>query len=204
MVKVKICGITNLEDALVAVEYGADALGFIFAPSPRQVDAEVVREIVAQLPPFVRTVGVFVDSELETIRDIMSTCSLDLAQLHGEETPQYCAALFPHVIKSFTTMSLPSTAEIGHYRAVAYLLDKDKGLVTEEETEHLWELAREIGDHGPVILAGGLTPGNVVRAIEVACPYAVDVSSGVEMKPGRKDYAKIKAFIKATKNRTWR
>jgi len=200
VVKVKICGITSLEDALAAVEYGADALGFVFAPSPRQVRVEVVRGIVAKLPPFVRTVGVFVNSELETIRKIMAACSLDLAQLHGEETPEYCSALFPRVIKSFTMKNLPPSAELGRYRAAAYLLDRDKGLAVEEKTAYLWKLAREIGNYGHVILAGGLMPENVSRAIEVARPYAVDVSSGVESEPGKKDHAKLCSFITRAKN----
>jgi phosphoribosylanthranilate isomerase len=198
MVKTKICGITNLEDALAAVEYGADALGFIFAPSPRQVNAETVKEIVSKLPPFVCKVGVFVNSDIKVVKETMLLCNLDLAQLHGDEGPDYCAALFPRAIKVFAPKILSSATELRRYQVVAYMLDKEKGsVVSDAGQKKLWQLAQKVGDYGPVILAGGLTPENVSKAIEVARPYAVDVSSGVESAPGKKDHNKLRAFIAA-------
>ena len=200
MAKVKICGITNLDDALAAIEFGADALGFVFAPSPRQVTNSEVREITDELPPFVCKVGVFVNSELDQVRETMSFCNLDLAQLHGNEDPDYCAALFPRAIKVFTASSLPSDQELHLYRVAAFMLDKDKRDTTHNpDMRRLWQLALEIRRHGPVILAGGLTPESVSQAIETAHPYAVDVSSGVEASPGKKDHDKVRAFITAAK-----
>ncbi len=199
MTKVKICGITNLEDALAAVEYGADAIGFVFAPSPRQIKPEKVREITAALPPFVSKVGVFVSSDPEYIRQTMSDCDLNLAQLHGDESPEDCAALFPRVIKSFTIKNLPPLRKLSGYRAAAYVIDKEKGS-SDAAIESIWQAALKARQHGRVILAGGLTPENVGRAIETARPYAVDVASGVETKPGKKDHARLRDFIAAAKN----
>jgi len=200
MAKVKICGITNLDDALAAIECGADALGFVFAPSPRQVTTSVVRDIVDKLPPFVCKVGVFVNSELAQVQETMSLCNLGLAQLHGDEDADYCTALFPKAIKVFTADSLPSGQELTRYRVAAYMLDKDKRVAPSRiEQNRLWQLARGIRDYGPVILAGGLTPETVGQAIEVARPYAVDVSSGIEAEPGKKDNDKLRAFIAAAK-----
>jgi phosphoribosylanthranilate isomerase len=200
MVKVKICGITNLEDALAAVECGADALGFVFAPSPRQVTAEGAREIADRLPPLICKVGVFVNSDLKKVKETLASCHLDLAQLHGDEDIGYCAALFPRAIKVFTTKNMPSEKDLRQYRVAAYMLDIDKGTAFKgsEQTE-LWQLAHRLGEYGPVILAGGLTPSNVGEAIKIARPYAVDVSSGVEAEPGKKDHDKLRAFIETTK-----
>jgi phosphoribosylanthranilate isomerase len=200
MVRVKICGITNMDDALAAVECGADAVGFVFASSPRQVTAEVAREIAGRLPPFIYKVGVFVNSDLNKVKETMVSCHLDLAQLHGDEDPGYCAALFPRAIKVFTTSTLPSEKELRRFKVAAYMLDIDKGttLKGSEQTE-LWQLAHRLGDYGPVILAGGLTPSNVSEAIKIARPYAVDVSSGVEAEPGKKDHDKLRAFIETAK-----
>jgi phosphoribosylanthranilate isomerase len=200
MVKVKICGITNLDDALAAVECGADALGFVFATSPRQVTAEVAREIVDRLPPFICKVGVFVNSDLKKVKETMASCHLDLAQLHGDEDAGYCAALSPRAIKVFTTRNVPSEKELRQYRLAAYMLDIEKGtaLKGSEQTE-LWQLAHRLGDYGPVILAGGLTPSNVGEAIKIARPYAVDVSRGVESRAGKKAHNKMQDFIMAAK-----
>ena len=200
MVKVKICGITNLDDAQAAVEYGADALGFVFAPSPRQVTPEAVREIVAKLPPFICKVGVFVNSTKSLLTKTMSICNLDLAQLHGDEGPEYCAALFPKVVKVFKANNMPSRTKLVRYKVAAYMLDIDKGAASNEsEQKKLWQLAHRLRDYGPVILAGGLTSENVGEAIKIARPYAVDISSGVEIEPGRKDHDKLRAFLLAAK-----
>lgn len=200
MVKVKICGITNPDDALAAVEYGADALGFVFAPSPRQVTADIVKDIVEKLPPFVCKIGVFVNSDLALVKETMSHCNLDLAQLHGDEGPEYCAALFPNVIKVFTANNMPSLTEMIRYNVAAYMLDIDKGAAfNESEQKKLWQLAHRLGDYGQVILAGGLTSENVAQAIKIARPYAVDVSSGIESESGKKDHNKLRAFLMAAK-----
>jgi phosphoribosylanthranilate isomerase len=200
MVRVKICGITNLDDALAAIDYGADALGFVFAPSPRQVTSGKVKRIVDKLPPFVCKVGIFVNSDIEFVKKAMTACNLDLAQLHGNEGIEYCAELFPRVIKVFTSNNLPSVEKLSRYRAAAYMLDKNKGVAsTAAEQKKLWKLARHIGEHVPAILAGGLTPENVAQALKMARPYAVDVSSGVEIKPGKKDHKKMRNFLEIAK-----
>jgi phosphoribosylanthranilate isomerase len=201
MTRVKICGITNLEDALLAAEAGADALGFVFyAQSPRYITPDRAREIVLRLPPFVAKVGVFVNEELDRVREIMAYCHLDYAQLHGDETPEQVAALAPRAIKAVRVRSAADIERLAQYQAVAYLLD------TYHPTKHGgtgeafdWELAVEAKSHGPIILAGGLTPDNVGDAIERVHPYAVDVSSGVEATPGIKDHQKVQCFIIAAK-----
>jgi phosphoribosylanthranilate isomerase len=200
MVKVKVCGITNLDDALAAVNYGADALGYIFAPSPRRVAPELVKEIVAKLPPFVCNIGVFVNGDIAEVRETIAFCGLDMAQLHGDETPDYCACLFPKNIKVFTSTNIPAKGGLKRYQVAAFMLDIEKGATVEDtEQRRLWYLAREIGGLYPVILAGGLTPENIGRAIVTARPYAVDVSSGVESEPGKKDPEKLRAFIQTAK-----
>ena len=201
MVKVKVCGITNLDDALAAVECGADALGFVFAPSPRQVTAEIGRKIAEGLPPFIYRVGVFVNSDLKRVKQTMASCHLDMAQLHGDEDADYCDALFPRAIKVFTITNIQSERELRKYGVAAYMLDTDKGTAfRSSEQIQLWQLAHRLGEYRPVILAGGLTPNNVGEAIEIARPYAVDVSSGVESEPGKKDHAKMQAFIQTAKS----
>jgi len=199
MIKVKVCGITNIEDSLAAVEFGADAVGFVFAPSPRQVTPETVKGIVEQLPPFVTKVGVFVDSQLSHVKDVISLCNLDLAQLHGSESPDFCEELFPKVIKAFNSNNLPYFEDLELYKVSAFMLDREKG--SDDEPEQIWPVARQLADYGRVILAGGLNAGNVSEAVRVAEPYAVDVASGVEESPGKKDHAKMKDFIDAAKGR---
>jgi len=189
MTKVKICGITNLEDALFAAEAGADALGFVFyAKSPRCIAPDRAREIILRLPPFVTKVGVFVNEELDRVTELMAHCSLDYAQLHGDEPPEQVAALALRVIKAVQVRSAADIERLAQYQAVAYLLDTyhpTKPGGTGETWD--WELAAAAKQYGPVILAGGLIPENVGEAIERVHPYAVDVSSGVEAAPGIKD-----------------
>ena len=201
MVRVKVCGITSAEDGLMAIDAGADALGFVFyAKSSRYIAPETAAEIVQQLPPLVTRVGVFVDSGLEEVREIMSLCGLDVAQLHGEESVEYCRALFPRVIKAFRIRGPATVERLAEYRAAAYLLDAySPALVGGTGETFDWDLAREARRHGPVILAGGLTPENVRQAIGVVRPYGVDVSTGVESAPGKKDAGLVRAFIKAAK-----
>jgi len=203
--KVKICGITNVEDALAAVEAGADAVGFVFHhASPRRVAADVVKRIVAQLPPFVLPVGVFVNEDVKIVRDWMDDCGLAIAQLHGEEASAYCDLLGRPVLKAIRLRdrgSLLSLAEYkGRFRVRGFVLDAFSAVSyggTGQVTD--WGLAAEAARAAPAVLAGGLTPENVAEAIEKVKPYGVDVSSGVESRPGKKDHAKMRAFINAAK-----
>ncbi len=201
MVRIKICGITNLEDALLAANLGADALGFIFfAKSPRRVAPETARQIIRQLPPFVVSVGVFVDEAAATVRDLADRVGLDWVQLHGAESPEYCRSLGRRVIKGFRIQDEDSLAELAAFRGQvqALLLDTYKKGQTGGTGETFdWEMARQARTYGPIVLAGGLTPANVARAIEIAQPQAVDVASGVEAAPGKKDPEKLRAFFEA-------
>lgn len=203
MVRVKICGITNLEDALLAAELGADALGFIFyAKSPRAVAPETARAIIAQLPPFVTTVGVFVEEDAAVVRDLAAWVGLDWVQPHGRETPEYCRSLGRRVLKAFRIKDENSLPALQDYRGAvqALLLDTyKKGQVGGTGETFDWHLARQAQAYGPIILAGGLTAANIARAIEVAQPQAVDVASGVEAFPGRKDAERLRAFFDAIK-----
>ena len=200
MIRIKICGITNLEDALAAAEVGADALGFVLAASPRQVTPENLKHLVAKLPPLVLKVGVFVDSPLDEVRRIMSDCGLNLAQLHGSESPEYCEALFPRAIKAFQVKDAAVLEQLPLYRASAYLLDGYHSQLKGGSGQSFdWDIAQQARGLGRIILSGGLTPENVVQAIAIARPYGVDVSSGVEARPGKKDHRKLAAFIRAVK-----
>ena len=190
--KVKICGITEKEDALRAVELGVDALGFIFAPSPRQVSMEKARRIIKAIPPFVKTVGVFVNEKTNKIREHINHCGLDLVQLHGDESPEFCRDLMPYSLKAFRIKDDSSLQMCAGYQANvrALLLDTyaaDKAGGTGKTFD--WQLAVKIRETGiPVILSGGLGPSNIQEAIRVVRPYAVDVNSGVEERPGKMSY----------------
>ncbi len=201
MVRIKICGITNLEDALLAAELGADALGFIFYPkSPRYVALETAREIIAHLPPFVVSVGVFVDEAAAVVRDLAAQAGLDWVQVHGQESPDYCRSLGRRVIKGFRIKDSSSLKDLEPFRgaAQAFLLDTyKKGQVGGTGETFDWDLAREAKKYGQIILAGGLTPENVAQAIQVAQPEAVDTASGTEAAPGKKDPEKLRAFFAA-------
>ena len=201
MVKIKICGITNLADALLAAELGADALGFIFYPqSPRKVDPEMARAIIAQLPPFVAAVGVFVDEEAAMVRDLAARVGLDWVQLHGQESPEYCRGLGCKVIKGFRIRDEASLRLLADYQGAAQALLLDtykKGQAGGTGESFDWRLAREARKYGRIILAGGLRPENVAQAIAAAQPDAVDAASGTEASPGKKDPVKLRAFFKA-------
>ena len=198
MVRVKICGITNVRDARAAVRLGADALGFNFYKgSPRYITPERVRAVIAVLPPFICPVGVFVNEAPERINEIAAMCKLRAAQLHGEETPaQVDRVRSVARIKSFRVRDARDVARCRRYRAEAFLLD---AFVPDQHggtgAAFNWELARAAAEFGPVILAGGLTPENVEEAILIARPYCVDVASGVESAPGVKDKEKLADFI---------
>ncbi len=199
MVRIKICGITNVTDAQLAAELGADALGFIFFPqSPRSVTPEKARHIIAQLPPLVLTVGVFVNEEAAAVREIASRVGLDWLQLHGEESPDYCRSLNRRVVKAFRLKEGEGLPNFSPYQgaAQAFLLDAYRpGVPGGTGATFDWHLARQAAKCGPTILAGGLTPDNVAQAVETARPQAVDVASGVEAAPGKKDPEKLRAFF---------
>ena len=198
-IKVKFCGITDREDALGAVNLGADALGFIFAPSPRRILPETARGIINALPPLVKTVGVFVNEKVAVIREHINYCGLDLVQLHGDESPEICRELLPYTIKAFRIKDDSSLQTIGDYHdsVRALLLDtycEDKAGGTGKIFD--WQLAVKIKETGiPVILSGGLGPSNIEAAIRVVRPYAVDVNSGVEERPGKKSYRMMKELM---------
>ncbi len=203
MTRIKICGITNLEDALLAATLGADALGFIFAPSPRQINSAKAREIIKKIPPFISSVGVFVNEKPGKIKELVNECSLDYIQLHGEEPPEFCQSLFPQkIIKTFRIKDEKSLEQVSSYFQVrAILLDTFvKGKAGGTGITFNWQLAREAKKMGkPIILSGGLSPKNVREAIESAAPFAVDISSGIESHPGKKDRVKLAGFIKAVR-----
>jgi phosphoribosylanthranilate isomerase len=202
-VKVKICGITNAPDALAAVEAGADALGFMFyEPSPRHVSVRAASEIIRELPPFILKVGVFVDAPEDLVIRAIGDCGLNLLQFHGNEAPDYCTQFGLMSMKAFRIRDAASLEALQKYPTDAWLLDafvhgKQGG--TGEAFN--WDLAIEAKKLGrPIFLAGGLTPENVAGAIAKVQPYGVDVSSGVEAAPGKKDHAKVREFIKAARS----
>lgn len=196
---VKICGITNEEDALLAVAMGADALSFVFAPSPRQMAPQAVRDIVRRLPPDVLTLGVFRDDSKERVVDIVARTGLRGAQLHGRETPEetrWVKDRVQVVIRAFSCGD-PAVAVADRYGADAILVD---GANPGSGEVFDWALADEVPDGQRLLVAGGLTPENVVAAINSVHPWGVDVSSGVEAEPGRKDPRKLRAFIAAARS----
>jgi phosphoribosylanthranilate isomerase len=197
VVRVKICGITNLEDALAAVEAGADALGFVFAESPRRVAPATARGIVAELPPYVTAVGVFVDAAVAEVREVVAEVGLAVAQLHGAEQPEVVATLAPTpCIKAFRVRRREDLAALSRYRVQGYLVDAFvPGRPGGTGVRFDWDLLEGFAAPGPLILSGGLTPENVAEAVRRVRPYAVDVSSGVEAEAGRKDHALIRRFI---------
>jgi phosphoribosylanthranilate isomerase len=195
---IKICGITNYEDACLAATSGADAIGFIFhPPSPRYVAPETVKKIIEELPYAVITVGVFVNLDVEEVKRIMTLCSLDMLQLHGAESPAFCRQ-FPRsqVIKSIALRTEADLAPLKEYQVKALLVDAfdpQRHGGTGEKAD--WALAARVKEHYPLILAGGLSLANIQEAIKAVSPDAVDVNSGVEIAPGKKDHKKVKEII---------
>jgi phosphoribosylanthranilate isomerase len=198
--RIKVCGITCQEDSRAAVASGADALGFIFVEqSPRLVEPDRVRSITVALPPFVDRVGVFLDEEIDVVKEIVHYCHLTVVQLHGAESPEYCRKIPCQVVKSFSIRTGSDNEELAPYAdAVSgFLLDtyhKDMAGGTGRTFD--WKLVEQVRPPGPVILAGGLTPENVGEAIRQVKPFAVDVNSGVEYQAGRKDLDKLKSFVR--------
>ena len=200
-VKVKICGMTNLKDVKVAVDGGVDAVGFIFyKKSPRSVTMQAVRKIVLELPPFVDSVGVFVNETAEQINKIADRCNLDRVQLHGNESPTFCKKIRRRVIKAIRVKDIQSLKKLSDYPVSSFLLDtfsEDQYGGTGRVFD--WNLAYPAKKYGSIILAGGLTPNNVRQAIQRIQPYGVDVCSGVESQPGIKDHKKMQIFLKNVK-----
>ncbi len=212
-IRVKICGITSLEDAQVAVQAGADLLGFIFyPPSPRYVSPARAREILAELrdssdTPLPRTVGVFVDEPLEKIQAVLEEADVDYAQLHGGEPPVLLEQLTGRAFKALRPASREEAladaewyAELGLPDGPQLLLDAyDPRAYGGTGKKADWSVAQELARSVRLLLAGGLTPANVARAVETVRPWGVDVSSGVELAPGRKDHAAVRAFVARAK-----
>lgn len=220
--RVKVCGITSAADAAAAVRAGADAVGVVLAPSPRQVSVEAAEEILASVPPFVARVGVFVDAPAKDVAYAVQRLGLTAVQFHGAETPEHCAAANVPVIKAFrvpvATNGGDSRTNVGGITEVGARFDVDCVepyqarvaavlLDTYDPHSHggtgktfAWDSITELPGRAPIVLAGGLTPFNVARAIETVHPFAVDVSSGVESSPGVKDHALIEAFCVAVRS----
>jgi phosphoribosylanthranilate isomerase len=200
MVRVKICGITLREDALAAVEMGADLLGFVFAKSPRRISPDKARDIIRELPSGVLTVGVFVDATVQELQDIRKHCNLGVLQLHGNESEDLVAGLGGQGIKALRVKD-EGIPFLQAYPGTTLLLDTYRpGVPGGTGKTFDWTLAVEPARQRRIILAGGLTPDNVAEAVETVRPYAVDVSSGVEAEPGRKDHDKLESFIRRAKS----
>lgn len=201
MVRIKICGITTLEDALAAAELGADALGFnFFRESPRYIAPEKAAEIIFQLPPFVTAVGLFVNETEEHVREIQKKANIQVLQFQGDEAPEFCERFEGKVIKAIPVKNKEVLHSIVHYKVSAILLDGYKdGLRGGTGEIFDWDLAKHAATLKRIILAGGLTPENVADAVKRVRPYGVDVASGVEKAKGIKDYDKMKKFIAEAK-----
>lgn len=197
MIRVKICGITNLKDALHALRCGADALGFNFySKSPRYIDKDRAREIIDALPPLYAAVGLFVNADTEMVREVADLCRLSAVQLHGDESPEYCSAVGRPVIKAIRVKDELSLSRMADYKASAFLLDSyNEELYGGTGMTFYWDLAGEASRYGLIILAGGLTPDNVEEAVRKVRPYGVDVCSGVEKEPGKKDPERVRRFM---------
>ncbi|MEK7991391.1 MAG: phosphoribosylanthranilate isomerase [Thiotrichaceae bacterium] len=199
--RVKICGITRPEDAIDAAYLGADAIGLVFyAKSPRAVNIEQAQSIIQALPAFVTSVGLFVDADVNEVKNILNHVPLDLLQFHGDESPEYCTQFSRPYIKALRVHESSNVEAFAqqHYQAQAILLDTYvKGVKGGTGQAFNWQLVPEQCSQ-PLIIAGGLTPANLPQVIQQLNPYAVDVSGGVEQAKGIKDKAKVTAFIKGS------
>jgi phosphoribosylanthranilate isomerase len=198
IVWIKICGITNEEDGLAAARLGADALGFVFAPSPRRISPEKARQIIKALPPLVQTVGVFVDEDLGEVSSVAEMCGLDILQFHGSESADYCDSFNQRVVKAIRLRNRQDLKSLAEYDGVVQALLLDTYLPDKLGGTGMtfnWEWALEAGKYGRIILAGGLNPENVAVAISIVKPYGVDASSSLEQSPGIKDHEKLTQFI---------
>jgi phosphoribosylanthranilate isomerase len=206
MTKVKICGIKKLDDALAAIDVGADYLGFNFYPkSVRFIEKQTCAQITTVLKkeyPHIRLVGVFVNSSVEEVKDILDSCSLDLAQLHGDETSEMLNQLNGKAFKAFR--GIPDAERINGFArgdAPAFLVDASvKDVYGGSGVTADWNGVAEMANKFPLLLAGGLTPENVAEAVSKVKPWGVDVASGVESAPGEKDPSRIKTFVQAVRD----
>jgi phosphoribosylanthranilate isomerase len=199
-VKVKICGITSVADAVAAAEAGADMIGLMFYErSPRYITMERAAEISSAVSPFIVKVGVFVNPDEDTVMRAIGDCGVSLLQFHGEETPEFCTQFGAMSMKAFRVRDAGSLLALPNYPTDAYLLDAySPDAHGGTGAKFNWDLALEAKAHGkPIFLAGGLTPENVGAAVRQVHPFGVDVSSGVESAPGKKDPTKVRAFIHA-------
>jgi phosphoribosylanthranilate isomerase len=195
---VKICGVTRLDDALAAVRLGADALGFNFWPrSKRYVPPAEARAIVRRLPPLVTAVGVFVDPTRDEVLRAVETAGVVMAQLHGDETPEFCASLPLPVLKAIRVVDARSVASLASYEVRGFLLDTPSAGYGGSGQIFDWSLVADVARELRVVLAGGLGPDNVAAAVRTVRPWAVDVASGVESAPGVKDEEKMRRFLEA-------
>ncbi len=198
MVKIKVCGITNIDDAYSAAGCGVDALGFIFYPKSQRYVAPVkAKEMIQKLPSEVIRVGVFVNHTIQEVKEVVQYCGLDLIQLHGDESPEYCAR-FPMscLIKGVSFQREEEIGELRNYPVSAVLMDAhDPGQYGGTGKNSDWKLAIRVKETHPLILAGGLNRENIREAIEKVRPQAVDINSGVEIQPGKKDPRKIKEIV---------
>ena len=201
-VTVKICGITSEADALAAAESGADAIGLMFYEgSPRHVTLEQAKAISAALPPHVMRVGVFVNAEEAFVHQALTECMLNILQFHGDESPEECSRYPVMTLKAFRVQGEETLAELEAYPSAGYLLDAYvKDALGGTGATFNWDLAVRAQEFGkPIFLAGGLTPENVAEAVRKVQPFGVDVSSGVESEPGRKDAKQMRTFVAAAK-----
>ena len=203
MTRVKVCGITKVEDGRLAANAGADAIGLIFAPSPRQVNADQAQKIIAALPDDVLKVGVFVNEEPEKIRRVADSFGLDYAQLHGDESPQTVADLRSGGLKTIKALRVRDADSLGafeDYEADLFLLDSYSEKARGGTGERFdWELAKALTGYANILVSGGLTPENVRAAVEFFEPYGVDASSSLEDAPGKKNGERVRRFVNAAK-----
>ncbi len=194
MTKIKVCGVTNLYDALFAVETGVDALGFIFSESPRKITIEDAKEIVKFLPPFVLRVGVFVDEPMDFVRKVEGILHLDLLQFHGNEPPEYVNSFKGKGVKVFKVKDESALKVIKSYDCKFFILDSEK-----KGEPFDWDVAVQAKKLGSFLLGGGLNPENVELALSRVSPFGVDVCSGIESYPGKKDPEKLRDFVRRIK-----
>jgi len=205
MVGVKICGITNLEDAKASAEAGCDALGFIFCKkSPRYITAKTASEIISELPKKIIKIGVFVNAKERAIKQIAKMCHLNVLQFHGDESPKFCDKFKNFkIIKTFRIKDKINPEAILKYKTFAYLFDTFAAAKPGGTGKTFdWKLIRHLGSiKRPIFLSGGLTEKNVKKAIKILRPRWVDASSSLEKYPGKKDYKKVREFVKAAKGK---
>ena len=202
MISVKICGITSFNDAIMAANYGASALGFIFyEKSPRYINPEILKTWISNVPSSVKKVGVFVNKDVDKVNKIAEELNLEMVQLHGDESPGYCSQMIRPVIKVFRVNNKFDSIMLKNYQVATFLFDtynKENHGGTGESFD--WQSILQLNTETPVILSGGLNADNVLEGIEVVKPSAVDVNSGVEVAPGKKDEGKIKNLFTILKN----